>query len=320
LALSLARPEDDDSLEAWLATPLPLDTTERLAAVEELVASRRGADLLRQGHLLGLPLALLDSEADGRAVLAAGDGAPRRPLPLAGAFVVDLSSLWAGPLCARLLRRAGARVVKVESTGRPDGARRGKKAVFDGLHTGVESVALDFTSPAGRAELAGLLATADIVIEGSRPRALRQLGIAVEEVLAAGRVTAWLAITAHGRRGRAGERVGFGDDAAVAGGLVAWYRGEPSFLLDAVADPLAGMVGACAVAAACRRGGRWLLDLSLARTARYVAGPRGPRRDWLTAADRRDLEMAEPIVPVGGGQAPGLGVDTAAVLASCGLR
>ena len=39
-------------------------------------------------------------------------------------LVVDLSALWAGPLCAHLLGLAGARVVKVESLGRPDGARR----------------------------------------------------------------------------------------------------------------------------------------------------------------------------------------------------
>ena len=43
-------------------------------------------------------------------------------------MVVDLSSLWAGPLVGHLLLRAGARVVKVESTTRPDGARRGSHA------------------------------------------------------------------------------------------------------------------------------------------------------------------------------------------------
>ena len=39
--------------------------------------------------------------------------------------IVDLSALWAGPLCAHLLQLAGASVVKLESTRRPDGARFG---------------------------------------------------------------------------------------------------------------------------------------------------------------------------------------------------
>ena len=40
-----------------------------------------------------------------------------------GAIVVNLASLWAGPLAADVLARIGARVINVESTARPDGAR-----------------------------------------------------------------------------------------------------------------------------------------------------------------------------------------------------
>src|SRR4029453_19173112 len=95
-------------------------------------------------------------------------------------LVVDLSSLWAGPLCAHLLGLQGARVVKVESTGRPDGARRGPAAFFDLLHGGPRGVARDLRDPAGAACLRRLLAAADVVVEASRPRALRQLGIEAE--------------------------------------------------------------------------------------------------------------------------------------------
>ena len=41
-----------------------------------------------------------------------------------------------------------------------------------------------------------------------------------------------------------GDWVGFGDDAAVAGGLVAWDDAGPVFCADAVADPATGLVGA----------------------------------------------------------------------------
>ena len=103
---------------------------------------------------------------------------PAHPGPrVAGALVVDLSSLWAGPLCAQLLTAAGARTVKVESTSRPDGARRGPAPFYDLLHAGQDSVALDFRDHRDVDRLRTLLAAADIVIEASRPRALAQLGI-----------------------------------------------------------------------------------------------------------------------------------------------
>ncbi|EUA43140.1 hypothetical protein I552_7881 [Mycobacterium xenopi 3993] len=47
------------------------------------------------------------------------DGNPTAPRAFGDLLVADLSSLWAGPLCAQLLARAGAVVVKVESPARP---------------------------------------------------------------------------------------------------------------------------------------------------------------------------------------------------------
>ncbi|HRE01592.1 MAG TPA: CoA transferase, partial [Ilumatobacteraceae bacterium] len=136
--------------------------------------------------------------------------------------VVDLSSLWAGPLCAHLLGLGGTQVIKVESWQRPDGARRGPKRFYDLLHGGHQSVAFDFDDPDQRRALRELVEHADVVIEASRPRALRALGIDRERIMATTdrghgpRV--WLSITAHGRSDDQ-SRIGFGDDAAVGGGL-----------------------------------------------------------------------------------------------------
>ena len=84
-------------------------------------------------------------------------------------------------------------------------------------------------------------------------------------------VRVWLSITGHGRSEPQRHWVGFGDDAAVAGGLVAWSRGEPCFLGDAIADPLTGIAGATAVIDALQQGGRWLIDCNLAGVAAFVA-------------------------------------------------
>jgi crotonobetainyl-CoA:carnitine CoA-transferase CaiB-like acyl-CoA transferase len=134
--------------------------------------------------------------------------------------VVDLSSLWAGPLCSHLLQQAGFAVTKVESTHRPDGARFGHPHFFAELDEGKSHVEIDFRSLLGISELRALIETADVVIEGSRPRALQQLGIEVDEIMGNAQPQVWLSITGYGRIGLAGQRVGFGDDCAAAGGLV----------------------------------------------------------------------------------------------------
>jgi hypothetical protein len=311
IACSLARPEDVELLPAWFDEPVGV-AADPWTVVETLAARRTAAELVIAAAPLGLPVAALGevpAEADpvGRQHLSNERRRRHRPL------VVDLSSLWAGPLCARLLGELGAEVVKVESTTRPDGARLGPDRFYDRLHHGHETVALDFTDPADLDVLFELVATADVVIEGSRPRALEQLGIHAAELAAAGPIV-WVSITAHGREGAARHRSGFGDDAAVAGGLVAWDEGGPCFVADAIADPLTGMAAASEATAAVERGGGWLLDVSLSRIAAHVAGVHGASQVRWTAG--RATGEAAPLgpPPPAPGRAPKLGEHTDQVL------
>jgi hypothetical protein len=216
--------------------------------------------------LLGLPGGrIICTPERGRPGVVVTPG-PARP-PVEQPLVVDLTSLWAGPLCAHLLGRAGARVVKVESSGRPDGARRGTPEFFDRLHDGHEFRTVQFGSAAGRRELAELIAAADVVLEASRPRAMQQLGIDAEACVARGAV--WASITAYGRTRP--DRVGFGDDVAAAAGLVNIGPDGPYPVGDAIADPLAGVYAAAAVAfGLCHRRAA-LLDVSMYDIARQAA-------------------------------------------------
>lgn len=258
VALNLPRPDDWELMPALLG-----EAAADWAGIARLAANRERDALVAQGRLLGLAIA---PDAPARPappfrLETFGHGGPRTGRPL----VVDLASLWAGPLAGSLLHAAGARVIKVESPGRPDGARTGNAAFFDLLNAGKESVALDFADPRDVERLRRLIDRADIVIEGSRARALAHLGIRAEEV--ASRGATWLSITAHGRTGEAADRIGFGDDAAVAGGLAsamarAW--GEPLFAGDAIADPLTGITAALAGWAGWLQGGGRLVSLALA--------------------------------------------------------
>ncbi|WP_345624606.1 CoA transferase [Streptomyces ziwulingensis] len=264
-AVNLARPDDRAALPALLAL-LDARDGELPYAARRTTAPRLAA----AAQTVGIPAAALGSDRLGRPPVRARSYGEREPRALDGLRVLDLSALWAGPLCARLLGLAGAHVTKAESTGRPDGARRGHPGFYRWLHDGHRSLALDFASRA----LADAADRADVVIEASRPRALRRLGLNAEEFLAARPGRVWLGITGYGRDD---DRIAFGDDAAVAGGLVGRDgRGAPVFLGDALADPVTGLYAARAVVRSLSRGGGELLCVSMAACAAALAGPLTP--------------------------------------------
>ena len=308
LAVSLPRAEDLDSVPAWLELDrVPATTPATWSAVAAAAATRDHVELVERGVLLGLPVCRV-AEAAGPGVVDVQLG-DADPVDARGLLVIDLSSLWAGPLCGDLLAGVGATVIKVESTRRPDGARRGPAAFFELLNARKRSVALDFTSRAGARILGELVRRADVVIEASRPCALEQLGIGASAIVSGDGPRVWISITAYGRS--QGLRVGFGDDAACAGGLVVWHGDTPMFCADAIADPLSGLTAAAACLDALSHGGRWLLDVSMSGVCAAMVGPTLP-------VDPR-IQVVPPRARPTPGTAPLLGADTSDVLAELGV-
>lgn len=340
IAVNLARPEDRSLLPAWLGEGRVEDPREFVAA---RVRERDVASVLDTARLLCLPVAPVapvtlpsNGGTQGWARVACQGGGRARPSN-APPLVIDLSSLWAGPLCAHMLGLAGAAVIKVESIARPDGARRGAAAFFDLMNGGKRSVALDLASNDGVRALRRLIERADIVIESSRPRALRHLGIVAEEIVATRPCKVWVSITGYGRDEPMGNWVAFGDDAAAAGGLVAWSGASdasPSFCADAVADPLTGLHAALAALSRWQLGEGVLLDVALQRVAAFVAAqpvasPRGTvvsrrdndrRQEWdvVVGADR--CAVAAPRARAATAKARELGADTRDVLEELASR
>lgn len=270
IAVALARPSDVASIPAWLHIGT-IDPDDPWPTVVREVATRQTQDLVAQAALLGIPVASAGAH-NGPAVVrhAYQRIAPTcrtDPTRSGRLGVIDLSSLWAGPLCTRLLAETGAYVVKVESTQRPDGGRIGSPAFYDRLNGAKSHVALNLSTAAGVDELRHLISNADVVVESARPRALEQLGISATDFLQADDgLRVWASITGYGR---ADPRVAFGDDAAVAGGLI---RPGPAFMDDAIADPLTGLRAAGAIIEALRADEPCLLDIAMAGVAREVAG------------------------------------------------
>ncbi|ORU97336.1 acyl-CoA transferase [Mycobacterium bohemicum] len=294
-AITLSRPDDLAAVPALLqADDVPGDPW---PALSRWSASREVPALVARARLLDLPAAGLGEAGPASPrIHRAGPRAPGRRLT--DLLVADLSSMWAGPLCGQLLARAGATVVKVESPRRPDGTRRGNRAFFDWMNGEKLSHCLDFDGGAG--ELRELLAAADVVIESSRPAALARRGLGPADVAPRpGRI--WLRLGGHDD-----SRPAFGDDAAVAGGLVGGGPDGPVFCGDAIADPLSGLEAVAAVLDSLARGGGELIRVSMAAVAAsYAALP--------TEAAVAPCPAPPPQAPPAPRPAPELGADADAV-------
>ncbi|QHS09328.1 CoA transferase [Sinimarinibacterium sp. NLF-5-8] len=326
IAVNLARDDDWDLLPAWLQREVPQNWEALTQAARDFIMH----DLVEDGRLLGLAVAPVVPPPSRPPPWCAGALPQIKAEPRARApRVLDLSSLWAGPLCSHLLLRCGADVVKLESTQRPDGARRGPPDFFALMNAGKRSVALDFASRQGRAELQALIARADIVIEASRPRALRQLGVDAEALIRARPDLTWISLTGYGRGEPQENWIAYGDDAGVASGLSFLMRrcyGQPWIVGDAIADPFTGLHAALAAWAGWRAGGGGLLALSLVDVLRHVIGFEAPAdaAGWRARAQQwsqlvENVETCAPHARAAYGCAPALNQHRAQVWADWGV-
>ena len=298
-AVSCARPDDPALLGAVVGCPVSDDDPWPVLA--GALATMTPSALDARAGLLGVAAHSVPDQPPATAPAAVT--AP--PRSVRDALVVSFGALWAGPLCAQLLAGRGARVVTVETPQRPDRSRWAQPGFHALLHARERSVVLDPADPGDRVALRALVAAADVVVEASRPRAVRGFGLDADAEVARG--TTWVSITAAGRDS---ERVGFGDDVAASAGLVARDAdGLPVFAGDAIADPLTGLTAA----ALALTGPGVLHDVSMTRVAASTL-------DGSPGGDACGLVVAAPRARPARGPAPAFGADTAAVLAELGVR
>jgi crotonobetainyl-CoA:carnitine CoA-transferase CaiB-like acyl-CoA transferase len=179
--------------------------------------------------------------------------------PLSGIRVVDLSTVFAGPMAAALLGDQGAEVIKVESpegdTARLIGPAKGDlSASFITANRSKRCLALDLKAPEARDIVLALLANADVLVENFRPGVMDRLGL--PDALLAERFPRLvrLSVTGFGASGpRAGDRA---YDAVIQaiGGVAASQRdastGAPVVMASTVCDKLTALTAAQAVTAA----------------------------------------------------------------------
>ena len=129
--------------------------------------------------------------------------------PLAGLEVVEITSIYSGPMAGMMLAELGAEVIKVESPSNPDPVRAGGLAgtpdgvnsTFYSLNRGKKFASIDAKTSRGRELLFELVAGADIFIHNMRPGKAEDLGLVYEDLAAVNPGLIYGVITGHGSEG-----------------------------------------------------------------------------------------------------------------------
>ena len=224
-------------------------------------------------------------------ILRIGD-APPQPLlplgdrPLAGARVLDLTRVLAGPTCAKTLAEHGADVLKITAAHLPDSG-----AIE--LDTGIGKLAahLDLRAAEGASTLRALIGSADVFSQSYRPGALAGRGFSPEEVAHLRPGIVYVSLNAWGQAGPWKDRRGFDSIVQTVSGM-ALAQGDgatpklmPCSAIDYVSGYLMAYGAMRALARRAQEGGSWLVRVNLARTGKWIV-------------DRGAVDPAAPLAPM----------------------
>jgi len=187
---------------------------------------------------------------------------------LAGVRVLDLTNVLAGPFCAYQLALLGADVIKIEVPEGGDLARQlGADAALNRSHMGAsflaqnagkKSVTLNLKTAEGKDVLRRLVAGADVLVENFRPGVMARLGLSYPELKPLNPKLVYCAISGFGQEGPMKGAPAYDQIIQGLSGMMSVTGTPDSAPLRSgfpVADTLAGMTAAFAIASALVRRG-----------------------------------------------------------------
>jgi crotonobetainyl-CoA:carnitine CoA-transferase CaiB-like acyl-CoA transferase len=208
---------------------------------------------------------------------------------LAGARVLDLTNVLAGPFCCYQLAQLGAEVIKVEVPGSGDLARqlgadpelnrRGMGASFLAQNAGKRSLTLNLKSARGCEVFGRLVATSDVVVENFRPGVMERLGLGYAALQAFRRDLVYCAISGFGQDGPLKFNPAY--DQIIQGlcgvmSVTGDAQSAPLRVGYPVADTMGGITAAFAIAAALfrreRTGEGEFIDVSMLEASLVAMG------------------------------------------------
>jgi crotonobetainyl-CoA:carnitine CoA-transferase CaiB-like acyl-CoA transferase len=205
---------------------------------------------------------------------------------LAGVRVVELATLFAGPLAGAMLGDFGADVVKVEHPSKPDPSR-GHGPSKDGiglwwkvLGRNKRTMTLNLSTEDGAGVLRRLIADADVLIENFRPGTLERWGIGPAELLADNPRLIMARVSGFGQVGPYARRAGFGTLAEAMSGFAAATGepdGPPTLPPFGLADSIAALATAFAInlalTARATSGSGQVVDVAIIEPIMAMLGP-----------------------------------------------
>ena len=233
--------------------------------------------------------------------------------PLEGVRVLDLSRVFAGPLCGQVLADFGAEVVKVEHPRRGDdtrdwGIRIGntETTYYNSINRNKRSITLDLQTPEGVRIVHDLLPQFDVVIHNFKAGGAEKLSLGYDQLKAVRPDLIYCAVTGYDSSGPEASRPGY--DLVIQGeaGLMA-LNGEantpPLKFGVAVVDLMTGMGAAQALLAALfrreRTGKGRLIEMALYDSGLMVTGCYGLDALKLGDDPERFGDAHPSIVPYG---------------------
>jgi crotonobetainyl-CoA:carnitine CoA-transferase CaiB-like acyl-CoA transferase len=205
-------------------------------------------------------------------------------LPLVDIRVVDISTVLAGPNCARYLADYGADVIKVEHPDTGDSMRNmawrdprdGTGLWWKMVNRNKRTIALNLKVDDDKNVLFSLLDEAHVLVENFRPGTLERLGFGPDELHKRNPKLVITRVTGFGQDGPYAQKAGFASIAEAMSGLSA-ISGEPDRgpLLPPIAltDEITGIVAAFSTMVALHSGEGQVVDVSLLDSIFQMMGP-----------------------------------------------
>ena len=219
--------------------------------------------------------------------------------PLQGVKVLDVATLFAGPLAATLLGDFGAEVIKIEH---PKGdpvrshghVKNGVNLWWKMIGRNKRAITLNLSHPDAQAILLDLAAQADVLIENFRPGTLESWNIGPAELHARNPRLVIARVTGFGQEGPYRRRPGFGTLAESMSGFAAitgTADGPPTLPPFGLADGITALATSSAIMMALRHrdltGLGQIVDMAIIEPILTILGPQPTWFDQLGVIQRR---------------------------------